>query len=95
MELFYSILLAAAAFCLGACPFAVWLGRWRLRKDITRYGDGNPGSANVFNAGGGILLDAEPSQEMVAFSKLAVFVFNLRFPVYKLLSYIKKNKYIR
>jgi glycerol-3-phosphate acyltransferase PlsY len=56
MELFYSILLAAAAFCLGACPFAVWLGRWRLRKDITRYGDGNPGSANVFNAGGGILL---------------------------------------
>ena len=56
MELLYSILLAVAAFWLGACPFAVWLSRWRLRKDITRYGDGNPGSANVFNAGGGIIL---------------------------------------
>ncbi|MEJ2510589.1 MAG: class I SAM-dependent methyltransferase [Anaerolineales bacterium] len=43
---------------------------------------------------GGILLDAEPSQEMVAFSKLAVFVFNLRFPIYKLLSYVWKEKYI-
>ncbi|MCJ7763634.1 MAG: glycerol-3-phosphate acyltransferase [Dehalococcoidales bacterium] len=51
MEVFYSILLATAAFWLGACPFAVWLGRWRLKKDITRYGDGNPGSANVFRAG--------------------------------------------
>lgn len=54
MEVFYSIILAAAAFWLGACPFAVWLGRWRLKKDITRYGDGNPGSANVFNAGGSV-----------------------------------------
>ncbi len=43
---------------------------------------------------GGILLDAEPSQEMVAFSKLAVAVFDLRFPVYKLLSYVWKEKYI-
>ncbi len=51
MEVFYSLLLSAAAFWLGACPFSVWLGRWRLGKDITRYGDGNPGSANVFRAG--------------------------------------------
>jgi len=43
---------------------------------------------------GGILLDAEPSREMVAFSPLAVFVFNLRFPVYKLLSYVRKDRYI-
>jgi glycerol-3-phosphate acyltransferase PlsY len=56
MVVFYSILLATAAFWLGACPFAVWLGRWRLKKDITRYGDGNPGSANVFHAGGGVRL---------------------------------------
>lgn len=54
MEVFYSILLATAAFWLGACPFAVWLGCWRLKTDITRYGDGNPGSANVFNAGGSV-----------------------------------------
>lgn len=43
---------------------------------------------------GGIVLDAEPSREMVAFSKLAVWVFDLRFPVYKLLSYFRKDKYI-
>ena len=48
----------------------------------------------VCKPSGGILLDAEPSKEMVAFSKLAVFVFNLRFPVYKLLSYVRKDKYI-
>ena len=40
------------------------------------------------------MLDAEPSRETVAFSKLAVFIFNLRFPVYKLLSYFRKDKYI-
>ncbi len=51
MEVLYSLLLSAAAFWLGACPFSVWLGRWRLGKDITRYGDGNPGSANVFRSG--------------------------------------------
>jgi acyl-phosphate glycerol 3-phosphate acyltransferase len=51
MEVFNSILLATAAFWLGACPFSVWLGRYFLGKDITRYGDGNPGSANVFHAG--------------------------------------------
>lgn len=56
MEILYSILLAIAAFWLGACPFAVWLGRWRLKKEITRYGDGNPGSANVFHAGGSVRL---------------------------------------
>ena len=41
-----------AAFCLGACPFSVWLGQWLLGKDIRDYGDGNPGAANVFRAGG-------------------------------------------
>lgn len=51
-------------------------------------------SCRVCKPDGGILLDAEPSQKMVAFSKLAVFVFNLRFPVYKLLSYFWKDKYI-
>jgi len=51
MEGFYSVLLVMAAFLLGSCPFAVWLGCLFLKKDITRYGDGNPGSANVFRAG--------------------------------------------
>jgi glycerol-3-phosphate acyltransferase PlsY len=52
MEIVYTILLAIAAFGLGAVPFAVYIGRWFLRKDITNYGDGNPGAANVFRAGG-------------------------------------------
>ena len=52
MEVFYSALLAVSAFWLGACPFSVWIGRWLLDKDIRDYGDGNPGAANVFRAGG-------------------------------------------
>ena len=51
-------------------------------------------SCRVCKPDGGIILDAEPSKEMVAFGKLAVFVFNLRFPVYKLLSYFWKSKYV-
>ena len=54
MEALYSIFLILAAFLLGACPFSVWVGSLLLRKDITKYGDGNPGAANVFRAGGNI-----------------------------------------
>ena len=76
MEVLYSILLTTAAFWLGACPFAVWLGRWRLRKDITQYGDGNPGSANVFRAGSiklgliAVLLDIAKGVPFVLISHL-------------------------
>ena len=52
MEISYFTLLALCAFGLGACPFSVWIGRWFLGKDIRDYGDGNPGAANVFRAGG-------------------------------------------
>lgn len=52
MEGFYSISLAVCAFCLGACPFSLWIGRWLLGKDIRDYGDGNPGAVNIFRAGG-------------------------------------------
>ncbi len=51
MEIYYSIFLIIAAFLLGACPFSVWIGHLFLKKDITKYGDGNPGAANVFRAG--------------------------------------------
>lgn len=51
-------------------------------------------AGRVCHPTGGIVLDAEPSRAMVAFSRLAVFVFNLRFPVYKLLSTVWKSKYI-
>ena len=52
MEVHYFTLLVLSAFGLGACPFSVWIGRWVLGKDIRDYGDGNPGAANVFRAGG-------------------------------------------
>lgn len=52
MEIFYFTLLFVLAFWLGACPFALWVGKWILGKDIRNYGDGNPGSYNVMRAGG-------------------------------------------
>jgi glycerol-3-phosphate acyltransferase PlsY len=55
LDVLYTALLALAAFLLGALPFSVIIGRVFLHKDITEYGDGNPGSANVFRAGGGKL----------------------------------------
>ena len=55
MVVFHTALLALAAFLLGALPFSVIIGRVFLHKDITEYGDGNPGAANVFRAGGGKL----------------------------------------
>ena len=39
-------------FIAGALPFSVWLGRLAAGRDIRRYGDGNPGAANAFRAGG-------------------------------------------
>jgi glycerol-3-phosphate acyltransferase PlsY len=51
MVIIYTAALAIAAFILGSIPFSVIMGRWLLKKDITRYGDHNPGSANVFRAG--------------------------------------------
>jgi glycerol-3-phosphate acyltransferase PlsY len=52
LEISYFTLLVLCAFGLGACPFSLWIGRWLLGKDIRDYGDGNPGAANVFKAGG-------------------------------------------
>lgn len=47
------LILITAAFILGSCPFALWVGNLRLHKDIRNFGDGNPGASNVFRAGGG------------------------------------------
>jgi glycerol-3-phosphate acyltransferase PlsY len=52
VEISYFTLLVLCAFGLCACPFSLWVGRWLLGKDIRNYGDGNPGAANVFKAGG-------------------------------------------
>jgi len=37
-------------FC-GSLPFSVWLGKLFIGLDVRRFGDGNPGAANVFRAG--------------------------------------------
>jgi glycerol-3-phosphate acyltransferase PlsY len=52
VDIYYTSLLSIAAFCLGACPFSVLIGKFLLHKDIRHYGDGNPGAFNVFRAGG-------------------------------------------
>ncbi|OGO00707.1 MAG: hypothetical protein A2Y90_03090 [Chloroflexi bacterium RBG_13_52_12] len=78
MDIAYTGLLAIAAFILGAIPFSVIIGHWLLHKDITSYGDGNPGAANVFRAGGhklgyvAILLDVAKGVPFVFLSH-AVF----------------------
>jgi len=48
----YTVVWILAGLLLGCLPFAYWTGRLFLRKDIRRYGDGNPGATSVFNTGG-------------------------------------------
>ncbi len=42
----------AVGFLSGSLPFSVWLGWLVARADVRRYGDGNPGAANAWRAGG-------------------------------------------
>jgi acyl phosphate:glycerol-3-phosphate acyltransferase len=69
-----TVLLSVAAFILGAVPFSVIIGRLALKRDITGYGDGNPGAVNVFRAGGrkagllALLLDVAKGVPMVLLS---------------------------
>ncbi len=79
-EILYSVLLAIAAFGLGACPFSLWIGKSLLSKDIRRYGDGNPGAANVFRAGGiktGVIAMVLDIAKGMPFVLLAHSVFEL------------------
>ncbi len=46
------IALVLLAFFFGSLPFSLWLGKLSLKVDVRQYGDGNPGAANVFKAGG-------------------------------------------
>lgn len=51
-------------------------------------------AARVCCKPGGVILDSEPSKEQMAWSKLAVAFFNLRFPVYRVLSLFWRSKYV-
>lgn len=48
MNVFLWILIA---YFSGSLPFAFWIGRILLKRDIRRLGDGNPGGTNVVRAG--------------------------------------------
>lgn len=39
-------------FVSGSLMFALWFGRWFSKANIREYGDGNPGAANAWKAGG-------------------------------------------
>ncbi|MDD5263741.1 MAG: glycerol-3-phosphate acyltransferase [Candidatus Bipolaricaulis sp.] len=43
---------SALGYALGSLPVSVWLVRWRRRSDVRASGDGNPGAANAWKAGG-------------------------------------------
>jgi glycerol-3-phosphate acyltransferase PlsY len=74
LDITFTILLSTAAFILGAVPFSVIIGRLALKRDITGYGDGNPGAVNVFRAGGrkagflAVLLDVAKGVPLVLLS---------------------------
>jgi len=76
-------MLAIGAFVLGSVPFSVWIGHRFLHKDIRDFGDGNPGSTNVFRAGNkfigsiALLLDICKG---IPFVLLAAVVYDFAFP---------------
>ncbi len=77
---FETVVIAVAAFWLGACPFAVWIGRLALHRDPRNYGDHNPGTVNVFKAGSvfwGIITLAVELAKGFIFVALANFVLEL------------------
>jgi acyl phosphate:glycerol-3-phosphate acyltransferase len=47
-----TILWTVVGYLLGAIPFSVLLGKLIVKKDVRSFGDGNPGGANAFKAGG-------------------------------------------
>jgi len=51
-------------------------------------------SCRVCKKTGGVLIDSEPSSDQMAWGPLAIAVFNARFPFYRILSYIKRDKYL-
>lgn len=51
-------------------------------------------SMRICKESGGVIIDSEPSKAQMAWSRFAIAVFNSRFPIYKILSHIKRDKYV-
>jgi glycerol-3-phosphate acyltransferase PlsY len=49
------VALVLVSFLCGALPFSVWLGKLFVKVDVRKYGDGNPGAANVFRSGNKVM----------------------------------------
>ena len=47
----HAVFLGVLSFLSGAVPYSVILGI-SVKEDIREYGDGNPGAANLWRAGG-------------------------------------------
>ena len=47
-----ALLWAALGLLCGSLPFSLWVARIGMGVDLRRVGDGNPGAANVYHAGG-------------------------------------------
>ena len=75
-----ALLWIVVGFISGSLPFSVWLGKAFARADVRQVGDGNPGAANAWKAGGwrvgltALVLDYLKSALPVA---AAHFVFHL------------------
>lgn len=51
-------------------------------------------SCRVCRETGGVLIDSEPSKDQKAWGPVAVAVYNARFPIYRILSYVRRSKYM-
>jgi len=75
-----SLVFTVLGFALGSVPFSMVAGRLFASKDIRAYGDGNPGAANAWKAGGwkaglvGFLLDYSKGAVPVGVAHFAVGV---------------------
>ncbi len=75
-----AVLWFACGYISGGLPFSVWLGKLFAGADVRQFGDGNPGAANAWKAGGwrlglgALLLDYLKGALPVA---AAHFIFNV------------------
>lgn len=51
-SIFSTVTWTIIGYLAGSMMFSYWLGKFTLQVDIRHYGDGNPGSTNVWKAGG-------------------------------------------
>ena len=75
-----ALALGGLAFCLGSCPFSLWIAQRFMHKDIREYGEGNPGCTNVFRAGGrrlGVLAFTLDTAKGTPFVALSHYVYHL------------------